>query len=229
MLKLIDNNIFFTDIISGNYQTNPSINSQTFVEKEAESTVLPFVTINTTDGDYYVEGPLYKKGVISSNFGLNSVYIDNSIFDKREQSPSLIFSFQNASEVNTGILGDVPAELSSRVGSSLNSFDFYLNGQKIYSGESYLITGSNNGFEYLENITGKLFGIIKDSGIISPTGANMDYFGQKFIEQNNILFVNGMRQPKDLWLETNTGVNMIETGISSKISITDISFQNIYL
>jgi len=224
-----EGSFFMSSAVTGVHSSIVSLNSQTIVEGDFFSNTLPFVTINETSGDYYVNsGNSYLKGLYSNDFSVSGMQEKRLIFDLRNSEKSAIFESTGVSFFNTGIQSAISSLMPTRTG-SLNTLDFFINGQKLRSGDSYFITGSNNGFQYLETVTGKMFCIPKPTGTREITGTIGDVYGSGFIESNNNFYLNGLEQHPDSWIEFHTGVIMVKTGISAAVEIDDSEFIEIYL
>ena len=82
----------------------------------------------------------------------------------------------------TGIRIEISGKLPNFTGIRMTGLDFFLNGQKIYSGSvsgSYLISG--NQFHYRDSATGKLFAVPKKLQFNDFTG---NFFGSNIsVEQ----------------------------------------------
>jgi hypothetical protein len=120
--------------------------------------------------------------------------------------------------MTNGMKADLTARLPAYAGSNLAKLDYFLNGQKIYSGVSgsWGIGGSK--FTYNEtSITGKLFATPKAAAIYETTGLAPDIRGIKFMRGSSNLFLNGMEEPSESWMELSTGVTSIVTGFQPKI------------
>ncbi len=201
--------IYFNNTITGDNSTKLSLNSQTLTEGPLEIVDLAFEDLYLSSGDYYLLPNTNKVASITNDLTLNEIEGDITIlYESRPQASGAIFIFSNSGEVNTGLKNQINLNLPTYT-NNLSALDFFLNGQKIYSGESYTITGANNGFSYLSNVTGKIFAIPKYSNLLNITGESGQVYATEFIENNNAIYLNGMEQASISWLEINTGVNMI--------------------
>jgi hypothetical protein len=113
------------------------------------------------------------------------------------------------------LVSKFPERANSYTG--LSSFDYYLNGQKIYSGISGSYTISGSSFIYNDSMTGKIFAIPKNQNTKTYTGQNPDVYDQNFVETTVYGYANGLSLDKSNWLELYTGVKYITTGIAAII------------
>ena len=90
------------------------------------------------------------------------------------------------------------------------NYDFFFNGQKIteFSSASYLDIATGVGFllEKPEN-TNEIIGTV------------VDLFGSGFVELQTDLYLNGLEQDAEDFLELYSGVYYVETGISSSLEL----------
>jgi hypothetical protein len=215
------------NLISGKNMSRVSLNSQTLCEADFSTISLPFVSFKDTSGDYFVDESISKKKAFFSNdLGLSDFSEISFLYEKRNSGNFAIYSSTGYSTFNTGIEAAIAAKIPAKTG-QLSDLEFYLNGQKLYSGDSYTITGSNNRFNYIQTITGKMFAVEKDSLINNRLSE--DIYGTGFIEGNSNFYLNGLEQHPDSWLEIHTGVSLVKTGVSSFLPIEDYSFSEVRL
>lgn len=194
-----------------------SLNGQTLSQGEVSEIVLPFVSFKETDGEYWMgSGSSFKNGYFEKDFSTAGFSFQDVIYDIRGSGAFAIFESAVSGQFNTGIEAAIASNITYKSG-DLSSLDFYMNGQKLYSGESYTITGSNNRFNLIQPFTGKLFAVERASGFSSLNSENPDFYGTKFIESNCNYYWNGLEQNPISWIETNTGVKTIATGKSSNL------------
>lgn len=207
------------DYITGSFSSIASVNSQTLVEGIFTKTELPFETIYQTTGDYFIDESEFEISSVvrmANDFPQLAPEFSNIIYEKRQQEATAIFLANSTGEVSTGLMAAIALSIPAKTG-SLNSLMYFANGQKLYSGDSYFISGLNNIFSYKENFTGKFFAIEKPSGVLFKTGVYKDSTGVNFIESNNNLYYAGMEQNKNMFLELNSGVNLIAVNGISKL------------
>ena len=111
-------------------------------------------------------------------------------------------------------------------------FDYFLNGQKVYSGRGVALPAGVGGSSFKpsfrtvegEVVTNdnknefKYTAYKKRPRVISITGDSPDIYGEPFIEKRTNHYINGMEQPQSSYLELYTGVTIIESGISAMTS-----------
>lgn len=209
-------------LISGINYSMLSINGQTLAEQTAliyDAEEVPNIYLSS--GDYHFRTGETNR-LVSFDKNLNPVgfgdyYFLYNIKDDHREIP--VGTGVSAATKNTVISTQLAARFQDKTGSfsSMNSFDYFLNGQKIYSGisGSYHISGANFNFSLLDEIDGKIFAIPKNTGIKNITGRQPDIFGETFVEKTVFAYANGLCLHPDNWLELHTGVIMIETGIQS--------------
>lgn len=176
-------------------------------------TVGPFTeTYNT--GDIYVQ----QATALSTNGSFEPE--GNFIYNVIDKGNAIYFSSTSHSTMANGF--------SSAVGSNGHYYEYYLNGVKLQSGQSYTINLSNE-FVWSDSntsVTGMLHGTRKISHFVENTG-QYDIFGVNFVRGTSMSYLNGLRQNPNLNLEINSGlINKINSGLQSSISATtgDISF-----
>jgi len=211
-------NSFYIPILNrtGTHDIIASLNSQTIVEVSASYSTTQFDNIYSGNGDYYfITGESISKLNFLGNFEISNLIEKNLFFDFRTSIQAAIGTGSNSGQMQDSLMNDIKIKMTGYTG-DLNKLDYFLNGQKIYSGDSYTIL-NNTGFKYNQLITGKIFAIPKKEKTKQFTGINSDLYGQKFIENEVNLYINGMEQSKNLWIEITTGVTLIETGIVCQI------------
>jgi len=122
--------------------------------------------------------------------------------------------------LGSGISGTFPS-------ASFDQFDFFLNGQKVYSGlgvsgyrEGAMTTFIPNfvdgqGIVTAENEASfKATAYWKTDRIQEITGVSPDVFGPTFIEGQTNFYINGAKEEEAIYLELYSGVTMIEAGVS---------------
>ena len=193
-----------------------SLNSQTIVERDPTYQQSQFDKIYSTDGDFYFKTGESISKMFFDNFDVTSLNEKNLLFDLRPTNKSALGTGINNTQISNSLVSDIRLNLTGYSG-NLNQLDYFLNGQKLYSGSGSYFIINNTGFQYSGVATGKIFAIPQKNNTLSFTGLNQDVYGQKFIENEVNLYINGMEQSKNLWIEITTGVTLIETGIVCQI------------
>jgi hypothetical protein len=213
-----------SDFISGINYSRLSINGQTLAEQKASIYDINEVPANyLNSGDYYFRtGETYKTVSFNQNLDANALGAYSFIYNIKDDHREIpVGTGASAATKNSVIATQLAARYPDRTGSfaAMNSFDYFLNGQKIYSGisGSYHISGAGFNFSLLDSIDGKVFAIPKNTGIHNITGSIPDIFGTGFVERTVFAYVNGLCLHPDNWLELHTGVTLIETGIQAYI------------
>jgi hypothetical protein len=218
--------------ITGINSTRLSFNGQTLLEQIGQLYTIGGQQIYLNSGDYYVKsGESFKSIGFSSSFDSsiagNFPFIYHIKDDFRE---SPVGTGNNYILKTTNFVSQLNTKFPDRAGtfSGMNSFDYFFNGQKLYSGQnedsgSYYFNESNE-FIYLDGSSdinlfkdGELFAITKNSRLGNVTGNSPDFYGTKFVENTVFAYVNGISLHKKNWLELSTGVKLIEFGLQASI------------
>ncbi|MDB4314556.1 hypothetical protein N9955_00855 [bacterium] len=205
--------------ITGNHKTRLSLNGQTFLEQTPELTTLGFSEYYQNSGDYFFKtGESFTRAFFDENLSVSSISEKRFFYGVRDYDGEAPFgSGISGSGIQNAFAGELAKKFSDRTGtiSGIESFDYFLNGQKIYSGisGSYMISGAGNLFYYNDNITGKLFAIPKNTGLLNITGEIADVYNQDFVESTVFSYLNGVALDRKNWMELYTGVTSIQTGI----------------
>jgi len=207
---------FFDDsIITGSKCSLMSFNSQTMLESETFSVTdsnNKSYYIVSDSGNYIVDVE-NSRGKIIFDPVLDLSNEDVIFYDKRTPSSSFV---TGKTSTAIGSWNDVVRNLLYKIDDVDVTADtiemeekyfLFFNGQKVVSFDS-----STD----LDDVTGIAFAIRKESQINEVTGI-ADIYGNKFVENHVDFYLNGMEQdPKD-FIQTNTGVYMIETGVDSSV------------
>jgi len=227
-----NNGLFLTsDLISGINQTRLSFNGQTLVEQKATLYTAGFDQIYLNSGDYYIKsGESFKSVAFNNLFDVSIAtsfpFIYNMKDDFRESPVGTGLSTLNK---QTNLISEINRKFSNRAGTftGMNSFDYFFNGQKLYSGVninqgSYSIS-SIGVFTYHDfgapssQTSGKLFAITQNSKLANTTGNSPDIYGISFVENTVFGYINGLLLHKKNWLELSTGVKLVVTGLQASI------------
>jgi hypothetical protein len=119
-----------------------------------------------------------------------------------------------------------------------SDFDYFLNGQKVYSGQGVGVflgsefagltaTGFQPSFSTAANVNGvviderktffKYTASRKSKNTLSATGVSPDMQGQKFIEKRTNFYINGVEELQSNYLELYSGVRIIKSGASATL------------
>tara|TARA_B100000900_G_scaffold412777_1_gene435243 strand:+ start:543 stop:1430 length:888 start_codon:yes stop_codon:yes gene_type:complete len=130
--------------------------------------------------------------------------------------------------------------ITNSIGSShvFTDFDYFLNGQKVYSGDGVGVflgaefagltaTGFQPNFSTAANVNGvviderktffKYTASKKSKNTLSATGLSPDMKGQKFIEKRTNFYINGVEELQSNYLELYSGVITIKSGVSATL------------
>ena len=187
---------------TGNLRVTASLNSQTLLESLPTEIPMGFETLIENSGDFYITGADVKltdlTGISASVF----------LFDE-DQTGNSNYAFGGSGYLHTGLM--------NALGTGVSGHNFipavFLNGQKTYSGISYVRNGGN--YEWIDALdsTGKMFYLEMPNGVTEEVNTGQfDISGINFNKDCVNLYVNGMEQTSDIMLET-AGVTPIDTGI----------------
>lgn len=134
--------------------------------------------------------------------------------------------------------GDYGQSLKTSITNSVGSVDFsdcdyFLNGQKVYSGVGVGVSaGTDANFIPLFSTSANAGGVVtaenknqfkynafkKRFRSDAITGENPDVFGSGFIEKRTNYYINGVSELQSNYLELYTGVSIIKSGVNALIS-----------
>lgn len=210
-----------TNLELDQFIVNASVNSQSLVEGNFRKDVFPFETVYTTSGDYVYDSGSSDDLFISKNFPI-SLINSNVFYERKNSGEAAIFICTSTGQLNTGMQNAINIYIPDASG-DYSLLEFYSNGQKLYSGESYNTTGSNIAF-YTE-WTGRYWALTKQTGILNKITSGYGVC-EKFLEKNNNFYYNGMEQCEVI-LECFSGVNnLIDLNLcaTSKTGFNDIIY-----
>lgn len=226
-----------SEYVSGNNYTRLSCNGQTLAEQNAIFSGVGFdgYYVNSNSGDYYFRtGENYRKVEFADNFETTNAQSDIYFYNIKDDFREIPLRGGVGSAARTALFrGQIITKFPDRTGTitGMTSFDYFLNGQKIYTGidGSYMISGADSQFYDLDRYRGKLFAIPKNNGIKNVTGNLADIYGESFVESTVFGYLNGVSLHKKNWLELSTGVTLISTGVQPLFFQNIIKTQNITL
>jgi hypothetical protein len=136
-----------SSLVTGINLTKLSINGQTLVEQTAQAYDAGFSTLYQNSGDYYFNsGENFRNVNFASNFEPllgSEVEAFYTIKDQQIQTP--MGTGSSASQISSTLMSQISSRFPLRTGSwsGMNSFDYFLNGQKMYSGVSgsFMLSG----------------------------------------------------------------------------------------
>lgn len=193
-----------------------SLNSQTIIERDPTTQDSQFEKIYKTDGDFYFITGESISQIFFQNFDAAPLVEKNLLFDLRPTNKIALGTGVNNTQISNSLVSDIRLNLTGYSG-RLNKLDYFLNGQKLYSGSGSYGIVNNTGFLYSGISTGKVFAIPQKNNTLSFTGLGQDVYGKDFVENEVNLYINGMEQNKNLWIEINTGVTLIKAGVACQI------------
>jgi len=217
-----ENPLYFDDsIITGSNCSIASLNSQTLLEGG--------FSITTGSNKYYYtvnDSGNYAIDVENSNGNIifdSDLTLDNEdivFYDKRDFAAGVSIHSTTNSLDHDNLRVKVHAAYSNAATEQdfWTNYDVFLNGQKIKYTEDPV--AEFTGVETPANgTTGHLFAIPKKDKINEVFSDEPDLFGSGFVEHHVDFYLNGMEQDPQDFLQTYTGVYMIETGINSSFTL----------
>ena len=211
----VKNNPFHlsTDIVTGQYSSTLSLNSQTLIEGGFEiysGRNRNYYSIE--HGGNYIIDVENSNGKIIFDYTLEVNNTDTVIYDRREYQ-SGVQQYKLAGDSFNSEISDLYNTIDSlynNLDDIPHMFDLYhifINGQKIEYGE------------YPDNsLAGHLFAIPKRTGCAYQSSSYGDVYGTGFVEHNVDFHLNGLEQTQQDFMQMYTGVYMIETGVQCSIS-----------
>jgi hypothetical protein len=181
-------------------------------------------------GDFFVKG----SGVSS----LERIKINFSTSTPRRSNSEIYYNVDTGGTfIATGDYGEtLKTSVEGRYATSIfTDYDYFLNGQKVYSGVGVGCSVGTDGLGFIplfgEGMVGggivtaenknkfKYTAYRKRVRAHSLTGANPDFYSDTgFIEGRTNYYINGIQQTPDTYLELYSGVTMIKSGVSVNIS-----------
>jgi len=189
----------------------------------------------TTDVDVVKQSKLYFSSSTPINSNFNVVYnvVTGGIFAATGDF---------GSSLKSSILGEYDESVFA-------DYDYFLNGQKVYSGVGIGVSSATEGTAFIPAFgVGTTYGGVvttenkdkfkytayrKTVRTHSITGSDPDVFSDTgFIEGRNNFYINGMQELQKEYLELYSGVNIIKRGLSAVISgesMENLTVENILL
>lgn len=202
-----------------------SSNGQTLFEEVPAETAGPNeIVYQTFSGDFFL-----KTGV-SNDLDKSTIFPSSGT--NLEAGYTLKYQkYTGKSAIGLGtVAGDLGPVLNSGISGieenlNFEDYEYFLNGQKVYSGEGcgisagvgtqFVLTFNNSqgGVVTSENKENfKAFAFIKERNINQVTGVEPDVHGSGFIEGQTRFYLNGLDELDTSYLELYTGVTIIKTG-----------------
>ena len=230
-----ENEHFFDrSLLRENNTIQLNLNSQTLTQEvpiTGQATNEIVFSINT--GDFFIKDTSQVDVV-----DRNRLFFDNGkgeLSAPVKSESNLIYNFiSGVSVITTGDLGQsLKDSINNAMGSSyvFNDMDYFLNGQKVYSGNGVGVQSATvkttlfnnsataNGIVTADNKSNfKYTAYRKRPKSNSITGISPDVFGSGFIEKRTNFYINGMLELQSSYLELYTGVTMIEKDKKALIS-----------
>lgn len=202
---IINNSNFVTwpNIQTGNSNLAVILNSQSLSEGDVVNLGNSMIPIYQSSGDYFFlnSGSTARLDQFFEAFNGREI-----LFRERDKTKYAIAVYDNTGELTQKAIEAVSlAGLNS--GNLFSNLDCFLNGQKIYSGQSLFNNGGQ--LQILADFTGRFFATEKLDTLISNTGEIQFLQGIGFLEGENVCFSFGMEQKNINYLELYSGVSII--------------------
>lgn len=224
---------FFYDIrsVTGQRAMKLSTNGQTLLQEIPITGATPnYIDYQVNTGDFFI------KGGEANIADRSELYFDSSTPVKSSD----ILTYNVITGGNFVGTGDFGLSLKSGISgewenSNFTDFNFFLNGQKVYSGVGIGVSAGTDGVHYIPSF-GTAVGVggivtndnkdrfkytayRKEDRVTSITGDGGDVFSDTgFIEGRTIFYINGLQQLQNNYLELYTGVIMIKSGVPALLS-----------
>ncbi len=218
-------------ISSGQREIQLGVNAQTLLQE------IPITGQATNEIIYQIKtGDFFTKTAKANILERSQLYFDNS-------TPAAPNSNIFYNIITGGIFvgtGDLGLSLKSGISgqyenSSFADYDYFLNGQKVYSGVGVGVSTATEGIYFIPQFgVGATYGGVvtadnkdkfkytayrKPVRTHSITGSGPDVFSATgFIENRNIYYINGLQELQNAYLELYTGVSMVKRGFRAVIS-----------
>jgi len=224
---------FFYDrvLVTGQRGIRLSVNGQTYLQEvPITGQALNEVSYQTNTGDFFI------KGIESSIIQRSKLNFSKDVPMKSNYS----LSYDVVTGGNFAATGDLGQSLKNSivggVGASavFDSCDYFLNGQKVYSGAGIGVSAGTEGYDFIPVFgVGATYGGVvtatnksnftytaysKRVKSTSITGLNADVFSETgFIEGRTSFYINGIEQAQNNYLELYTGVSIIKKDVTSLV------------
>ena len=215
-------------LITGVKNMKLASNGQTFFEEIPTETE----AINETVYEIF-SGDFFLKTGASDELDRNKIF--GSLTTPFKAGYNVVYekyTGKSAIGLGTGSANVGPALSSGISGVSqaygFDGFDYFLNGQKVYSGvgcgvaagvgTQFILSfdSSQGGVVTSDNKSNfKSFAFIKQERLHDFTGSAPDVFGSGFIEDQTNFYLNGVKENDSIYLELYTGVDIIKKATSA--------------
>tara|TARA_R110002020_G_scaffold142040_2_gene313924 strand:+ start:3590 stop:5848 length:2259 start_codon:yes stop_codon:yes gene_type:complete len=224
-----DKFFFKRALVTGEQEIQLSVDGQTlFQEVPLTGQAVNKVIYQTKTGDFFTK-----------DTGVSSIDRATLFFDS--STPVGAESKLKYNLITGGIFagtGDYGSSLGSGISgrytaSAFTDYDYFLNGQKVYSGIGVGISAGVSATNFYPLFVTSMGGVVTDDNknefkytayrkrdrITSITGENPNVFSNTgFIEGRTNFYINGLVQPQNSYIELYTGVTIIASGSYPSIS-----------
>tara|TARA_R100000231_G_C5330283_1_gene166236 strand:+ start:3799 stop:4647 length:849 start_codon:yes stop_codon:yes gene_type:complete len=235
-------NVYYYDIdlVTGQRSIQLAVNGQTFLQE------VPITGQATNFIDYQINtGDFFIKGAESSVTDRSQLYFTNN--SPVKSNSKLQYNVITGGNIaGTGDFGEsLTGSILNGIGSVVFSdCEYFLNGQKMYSGMGVGCSAGTDGTSFVPLFGGAGSEAANVGGIVttanknkfkytvyskkprtaSLTGISPDVFSSTgFLEGRTIFYINGIQQSQESYLELYTGVTIIKKDIAASISGSSIN------
>ena len=229
-------------LITGTKNMQLASNGQTLFEEIPTETEATNETIfQTFSGDFFLKTGASDQFDRNKIFGSTSTPFEsnyNIVYEKYTGKSAVGLGTEGANlgpALNSGISGETQAY-------NFDGYDYYLNGQKVYSGVGCGVS-AGVGTQFIlsfESAQGgvvtsdnkanfKALAFVKKDRAEEVTGVDPDMYGKPFIEDQTNFYLNGVKENDSIYLELYTGVNTIKTGVSAGLFDLGLETQTVDL
>jgi len=218
-------------ISSGQREIQLEVNAQTLLQE------IPITGQTTNEIIYQIKtGDFFTKTAKANILERSQLYFDSST--PAAPNSNIFYNIITGGIfVGTGEYGSsLKTSIQGRYASSyFTDYDYFLNGQKVYSGVGIGVSAGSDGTDFIP-----FFGVgLTYGGVVTAdnknefkytayrkpvrtckeTGSGPDFLNETgFIEGRTNYYINGIQQSPESYLEIFSGVSMIKSGVSANIS-----------
>ena len=223
-------NTFFyqRSLTTGQDNIKLSANGQTYMQEVAfTGQAINKISYQINTGDFFVKGreaPLVERPRL--NFSSTSPAANSKFAYNIVTGGNLAATGDLGNSLKTSIVAGIGAS------ATFNTCDYFLNGQKVYSGVGVGVSLGSDGTDFIPrfgtaaNVGGvvtsanknefKYTAYRKRDRSVSITGVTPDvYSNTGFIEGRTNFYINGLEQLQESYLELYTGVTLIKNNVSA--------------
>ena len=223
---------FKTKLVAGQTSMMMSMNGQTLLQEiPLTGQATNYISYRNETGDFFIKGE--EASVLEKS---NIFFAENTPVTVDYNLQYDVITGGNFAGSGEGGGAQLKESLQAGIGTSVfTDCDYFLNGQKVYSGIGIGVSAGTDGSSFVPvfGTTSNACGVVttenqnkfkftaykKTANSVSLTGLSPDLFSNTgFVEGRTAFYINGLRQPQNSYLELYTGVNMVKRSYSALIS-----------